>query len=79
MIICSATAQDLPGILAIYNDVIAAPPIEISHMTTAVTPEPATRDPFDRLLLAQCRIEDTKLLTPDHVLAAHPLAWTPHS
>jgi PIN domain nuclease of toxin-antitoxin system len=45
------------------------------HSLTAVEPEPATRDPFDRLLLAQCLIENLRLVTIDRVLVAHPLAW----
>ena len=30
---------------------------------------------FDRLLLAQCRVEGMRLVTRDRVLGAHPLAW----
>jgi PIN domain nuclease of toxin-antitoxin system len=45
------------------------------HVLTVAQPEPATRDPFDRLLLAQCLIEDLRLVTIDRVLLSHPLAW----
>jgi PIN domain nuclease of toxin-antitoxin system len=45
------------------------------HVLAGVQPEPATRDPFDRLLLAQCLIENLQLLTTDRVLVKHPLAW----
>jgi PIN domain nuclease of toxin-antitoxin system len=45
------------------------------HVLTVAEPEPATRDPFDRLLLAQCVFEDLRLVTTDRALAAHPLAW----
>jgi len=45
------------------------------HVLTAVEPEPATRDPFDRLLLAQCLTENLRLMTIDRALLAHPLAW----
>jgi PIN domain nuclease of toxin-antitoxin system len=45
------------------------------HVWTVAAPEPATRDPFDRLLLAQCLIEDLRLVTVDRVLSKHPLAW----
>ena len=38
-------------------------------------PEPQTRDPFDRLLLGQCQVENLRLVTLDRALAAHPLAW----
>jgi PIN domain nuclease of toxin-antitoxin system len=45
------------------------------HVVSSVNPEPATRDPFDRLLLAQCAVEGLQLVTLDRVLASHPLAW----
>jgi PIN domain nuclease of toxin-antitoxin system len=45
------------------------------HVLTVVQPEPATRDPFDRLLLAQCLIENLRLVTNDRALVMHPLAW----
>ena len=48
--------------------------IEASHVLADVTPAPATRDPFDRLLLAQCAIERMQLVTLDRILAGHPLA-----
>ena len=38
-------------------------------------PEPPTRDPFDRLLLAQCAVDNLRLVTVDRALAGHPLAW----
>jgi PIN domain nuclease of toxin-antitoxin system len=38
-------------------------------------PEPATRDPFDRLLLAQCMVEGLRLVTLDRALVSHPLSW----
>ncbi len=50
--------------------------IEVDHVTTGVEPEPGTRDPFDRLLLAQCKAEDLKLVTVDRALTRHPLALT---
>src|SRR5258708_15945474 len=45
------------------------------HVLTVVEPEPNTRDPFDRLLLAQCLIENLRLVTIDRALITHPLAW----
>jgi PIN domain nuclease of toxin-antitoxin system len=51
--------------------------IDYHHVLAAVDPEPATRDPFDRLLLAQCQIENLRLVTVDRALKAHPLAWRP--
>ena len=51
--------------------------IESGHVLAEVTPLPATRDPFDRLLLAQAGVEGMRLVTLDHALVGHPLAWTP--
>jgi PIN domain nuclease of toxin-antitoxin system len=45
-----------------------------SHALASVEPEPATRDPFDRMLVAQCQIEGLRLLTIDRALVSHPLA-----
>ena len=42
-----------------------------------VSPWPDTNDPFDRLLLAVCQIEDLRLVTRDSKLLDHPLAWRP--
>lgn len=47
------------------------------HVLADVTPEPGTRDPFDRLLLAQAKVESLRLVTVDRALATHPLAWRP--
>jgi PIN domain nuclease of toxin-antitoxin system len=52
------------GLLAITPD----------HAVADLSPSPATRDPFDRLLLAQCQVEGLKLLTTDRALSAHPLS-----
>jgi PIN domain nuclease of toxin-antitoxin system len=46
------------------------------HVVHAVDPEPPTRDPFDRLLLAQCAVEGLQFVTLDRALSGHPLAWT---
>lgn len=46
------------------------------HAVTSIDPEPATRDPFDRLLLAQCAVEQLHLVTLDRALSRHPLAWS---
>lgn len=46
------------------------------HALAHVAPEPPTRDPFDRLLLAQCAVEDMKLVTIDAALSGHPLSAT---
>ena len=54
---------------------VALLPIGRDHVLAELDLEPRTRDPFDRLLLAQCRVEGLRLVTLDRVLAAHPLAW----
>jgi PIN domain nuclease of toxin-antitoxin system len=48
--------------------------IDERHVVASVEPEPATRDPFDRLVLAQCWAEDLRLVTVDRALIVHPLA-----
>jgi|SRR6185295_4595982 len=68
-----APLQSLPELIQSVGLSLLA--IKPSHVLTVATPEPATRDPFDRLLLAQCMIEDFQLVTLDRVLASHPLAW----
>jgi PIN domain nuclease of toxin-antitoxin system len=44
------------------------------HALVSVEPEPPTRDPFDRMLLAQCKVEGMLLVTLDRALVDHPLA-----
>jgi PIN domain nuclease of toxin-antitoxin system len=50
--------------------------ITAPHVLADIEPAPATRDPFDRLLLAQCRVEALRLLTIDRALTDHPLSAT---
>ncbi len=49
--------------------------IEVAHVLHTLDPEPPTRDPFDRLLLAQCHVEGLMLVTVDRALVGHPLAF----
>lgn len=49
-------------------------PIDRHHAVAVAEPEPPTRDPFDRMLLAQCHVEKAQLVTIDHALLHHPLA-----
>ena len=51
-------------------------PILAAHATARITPEPVTRDPFDRMLLAQCKVEGLQLVTIDRALVNHPYALT---
>lgn len=46
------------------------------HVLQGVNPEPSTRDPFDRPLLAQCAAKNMKLVTIDAALQDHPLSAT---
>jgi len=63
----------LPGLFTGMG--FALLPIDHRHVLAAVDPEPATHDPFDRLLLAQCVVEGMRLVTLDRALADHPLTW----
>jgi PIN domain nuclease of toxin-antitoxin system len=65
--------RQLPDVIAEMHFTLLT--IQAPHVLAAVDPEPATRDPFDRLLLAQCSMEGLQLVTLDRVLAAHPLSW----
>lgn len=47
------------------------------HVLTRLEVEPATKDPFDRLLLTTAAAEGALLLTRDRMLQNHPLAWKP--
>lgn len=53
--------------------------LSAAHVLAVPEPMPDTRDPFDRLLLAICAVEDMQLLTWDQELLSHPLAWRPGS
>jgi PIN domain nuclease of toxin-antitoxin system len=64
--------QDIVGYLEAVG--LSILPVEARHVVTATDPEPETRDPFDRLLLAQCQVESLRLATVDRALVAHPLA-----
>jgi PIN domain nuclease of toxin-antitoxin system len=49
--------------------------IAAEHALANVVPEPPTRDPFDRLLLAQAQIEGMRFVTVDRALADHPVTF----
>jgi PIN domain nuclease of toxin-antitoxin system len=65
--------EDIPDYLRSARFEILS--IEVAHVTTVAEPEPPTRDPFDRLLLAQCQAESLQLVTIDRALADHRLAF----
>lgn len=50
-------------------------PVDHRHAVEDLVQQPATRDPFDRMLLAQCQVESLQLVTIDNALMVHPLAW----
>ena len=67
--------EDWPDAFAQLN--IRALRIMTAHVVAPVEPLPDTKDPFDRLLLAICRVERMKLVTLDSKLRDHSLAWRP--
>jgi PIN domain nuclease of toxin-antitoxin system len=46
-----------------------------AHATANIDPDVPTRDPFDRLLLAQAQIEGMRFVTVDRALAYHPVTF----
>ena len=69
----------LSGDLELLPDIVTSGglellPINEHHVLATVQPEPMTRDPFDRLLLAQCSVEELRLVTVDRALISHTLA-----
>lgn len=64
---------DIAGALSALR--LSILPIDARHAVFTVTPEPETRDPFDRLLLAQSHVDEMQLVTVDRMLADHPLAF----
>jgi PIN domain nuclease of toxin-antitoxin system len=68
--------DQLPGFLESIGLTLLI--IDHRHAVAAVDPQPPTRDPFDRLLLSQCFVENLRLVTLDKALAGHPLAWRPN-
>jgi PIN domain nuclease of toxin-antitoxin system len=62
----------LPGLLGEVGIELLA--INEHHVLAGIEPEPLTRDPFDRLLLAQCVVEGLRLVTVDRALVSHAMA-----
>jgi PIN domain nuclease of toxin-antitoxin system len=65
--------RDLPGYLTGMG--IQLMVIEAAHVLADLQTNVTTRDPFDRLLVAQCEVENLRLVTTDPALLKHPLAW----
>ncbi|MBV9571356.1 MAG: type II toxin-antitoxin system VapC family toxin [Alphaproteobacteria bacterium] len=66
-------AADLPDLLVEFGMGLLV--IEAAHVLADLEVGVDTRDPFDRLLLAQCQVENLRLVTVDPKLLTHPLAW----
>jgi len=67
--------EDFPGYFTSMGfDLLA---VDHRHAIERLANELQTRDPFDRLLLAQCQVEGLLLVTIDRALKIHPLAWRP--
>ncbi len=49
--------------------------LKSEHAVAEAIPEPPTRDPFDRLLLAQAQLEGMRFVTVDRALADHPVTF----
>ena len=73
----AGTLPDIEPACTAFN--IAILSATTQHVIAEVLPEPATRDPFDCLLLAQAKVEGMRLGTLDRLLSSHPLAWAPNS
>ena len=67
--------SELPELVAFIG--VRMLPVTILQSVTDVDPWPETSDPFDRLMLAVCKSENLQLVTTDHALRDHPLAWRP--
>ena len=65
--------RDLPAHLTGMGMQLLA--IDVQHVLADLQNDVETRDPFDRLLVAQCEVEDLRLVTTDPALLKHPLAW----
>ncbi len=71
-LVLSVNPEVLPELIEALGVTLLS--ITAPHVLAAVDPEPPTRDPFDRLLLAQCRSEGLRLMTIDRALVDHPLS-----
>lgn len=71
----SVPPDDIPAFLDSLG--VAVLPIGVAHVLASHEPSPPTRDPFDRLYLSICRSDGLALVTVDHALTSHPLAWRP--
>ena len=61
----------IPGQLA--RNAIEVMPVQLSHALQVYSLPDHHRDPFDRLLIAQCQVEDLPLLTADSLIAQYEI------
>jgi PIN domain nuclease of toxin-antitoxin system len=71
----SVSIRDLPGTVRKFGYTVLA--VDEHHAIEDLHDQPDTRDPFDRMLLAQCQAEDMRLVTTDRSLSRHTLSWQP--
>ena len=67
------TLSDIPDFLESQGIWLVG--ITAEHALANSIPEPTTKDPFDRLLLAQAQIEGMRFVTVDRALADHPVTF----
>jgi PIN domain nuclease of toxin-antitoxin system len=65
--------ERLPGYFQALGYELLA--VDEHHAIADLANPPGTKDPFDRMLLAQCQVEGMRLVTTDSVLMSHALAW----
>lgn len=63
--------EEWPGALSAFA--IALMDVVAPHVLAEAEPVPETKDPFDRLLLATCHVENMRFVTLDRSLLTHPL------
>lgn len=69
-------AAPLAALPALFDHIgLSMLDIAAAHAIAEADPPAATRDPFDRLLLGICAVEEMRLVTTDRILQDHPLAW----
>ena len=70
-----APPKQLPHTIALFGYTLIS--VSEHHAVEDLLEQPNTNDPFDRMLLAQCQVEDMRLVTTDRTLARHSLSWRP--
>jgi PIN domain nuclease of toxin-antitoxin system len=65
--------HDIPDFLESHGVYLLG--ITADHAIADIDPLPPTKDPFDRLLLAQAQLEGMRLVTVDRALADHPVTF----